>query len=328
MKRSFLFLITTVLILLFTYGSAFAITLTGCLKPDGKIIRVKEGTEPKKPCKNKKWQQITWGQGPAGADGLVYIGAAPITVDNIQRLIVDASGGTFTLALGGQTTAPLAFGIDAAGLVAALEALSTVDAGNVGVTLEDGSFRISFVEAQVDQGLTVDGALLLPSPGSSANLDPVGEIGLGAFGANDGDLLEWDAAGANWIAMPPRSINIKQEDNMQPWLGLNYVIATVGVFPSRNGADPLLAEIMLFAGNFNPRGWAFCNGQLLSISQNSALFSLLGTNFGGDGRSTFGLPDLRGRVPVGSQGNSTGPGLTRRNLGAKGGVETHFQYNR
>jgi len=70
--------------------------------------------------------------------------------------------------------------------------------------------------------------------------------------------------------------------------------------------DPYLAQIMIFAGNFAPRGWAQCNGQLMGISQNSALFALLGTMYGGDGVTTFGLPDLRGRVPVGT---GTGPGL-------------------
>ena len=62
--------------------------------------------------------------------------------------------------------------------------------------------------------------------------------------------------------------------------------------------QPFLAEVVLYSFNFPPRGWAFCNGQLLAISTNTALFSLLGTNFGGDGRVNFGLPDLRGRTPV------------------------------
>ncbi len=70
--------------------------------------------------------------------------------------------------------------------------------------------------------------------------------------------------------------------------------------------------------NFAPRGWAFCNGQLMSISQNSALFSLLGTMYGGDGQNTFGLPDLRGRVPVGSQ--AQGPGLANIVQGQTGGT--------
>jgi microcystin-dependent protein len=85
------------------------------------------------------------------------------------------------------------------------------------------------------------------------------------------------------------------------------------------GPDPFIGEVQWFAGNFAPRGWAFCDGQLLSISSHSALFSILGTTYGGDGRTTFGLPDVRGRVIV-HQG--TGPGLTNRRLGARGGSET------
>lgn len=81
-----------------------------------------------------------------------------------------------------------------------------------------------------------------------------------------------------------------------------------------------MAEIRGFAGNFAPRNWALCSGQLLPISSNSALFSLLGTTYGGDGRTTFGLPDLRGRVPI---HEGTGPGLTPRNLGARSGSETN-----
>lgn len=83
--------------------------------------------------------------------------------------------------------------------------------------------------------------------------------------------------------------------------------------------DPFLGQIIMFGGNFAPRGWALCDGQLLSINQYQALFSILGTTYGGDGRTTFGLPDLRSRVPV-HAGN--GPGLSDRRLGAKGGTET------
>jgi len=83
-------------------------------------------------------------------------------------------------------------------------------------------------------------------------------------------------------------------------------------------AEPFIGEIRMFAGNFAPRGWAFCDGQLLAISQNAALFSLLGTIYGGDGRTTFGLPDLRGRIPIHT---GQGPGMTPRQLGAKGGSE-------
>jgi len=74
----------------------------------------------------------------------------------------------------------------------------------------------------------------------------------------------------------------------------------------------------MFAGNFAPRAWAFCDGQLLAVSQNDALFSLLGTIYGGDGRTTFGLPDFRGRIPLHA---GSGPGLSTRPLGAKGGSE-------
>ena len=84
--------------------------------------------------------------------------------------------------------------------------------------------------------------------------------------------------------------------------------------------EPFIAQIMMFGGNFAPRGWAFCDGQLLPISQYSALFSLLGTTYGGDGRTTFGLPDLRGRVAI-HPGN--GPGLSSIRLGEKGGTETN-----
>jgi microcystin-dependent protein len=81
--------------------------------------------------------------------------------------------------------------------------------------------------------------------------------------------------------------------------------------------DPFLAEIRIFGGNFAPRGWALCNGQLMSISQNTALFALLGTTYGGDGRVTFGLPNLQGATPM-QQGQ--GPGLSQRLLGEVGGT--------
>jgi microcystin-dependent protein len=84
-------------------------------------------------------------------------------------------------------------------------------------------------------------------------------------------------------------------------------------------SEPFIAEIRIFAGNFAPRGWAFCNGQLLPIAQNTALFSLIGTTYGGDGRTTTALPNLQGRAPMHP---GRGPGLTSRLLGQRGGVET------
>ena len=84
-------------------------------------------------------------------------------------------------------------------------------------------------------------------------------------------------------------------------------------------SEPYLAGIFLFAGNFAPRGYALCQGQLMSIAQNSALFSLLGTYYGGDGQTTFGLPNLQGRAPVGT---GQGPGLPMVNLGEQGGAQS------
>lgn len=83
--------------------------------------------------------------------------------------------------------------------------------------------------------------------------------------------------------------------------------------------DPFIGQIILFAGNFAPRGWAFCEGQLLAISSHDALFSILGTTYGGDGRSTFGLPSLRGRTAIHA---GTGPGLSPRPLGQKSGMNS------
>lgn len=84
-------------------------------------------------------------------------------------------------------------------------------------------------------------------------------------------------------------------------------------------SEPFTAEIRIFAGNFAPRGWAFCDGQLLPIAENTALFSLIGTTYGGDGRTTTALPNLQGRAPMHP---GRGPGLTSRRLGEKVGTET------
>ncbi len=83
-------------------------------------------------------------------------------------------------------------------------------------------------------------------------------------------------------------------------------------------SDQFVAEIRIFAGNFAPKGWAFCNGQLLPISQNTALFSLLGTTYGGDGKSNFALPNLQGAAPLQA---GQGPGLSNYDLGQAGGQQ-------
>ena len=113
--------------------------------------------------------------------------------------------------------------------------------------------------------------------------------------------------------------------NTQPSLGSNYIIALQGTYPSRNDGgtissslEPYIGEVDLFAGNFAPRGWAFADGQLLDIPQNTALFSLLGTTYGGDGRTTFALPDYQGRTAI---GYGTGPGLSPWSLGQRTGSE-------
>ncbi len=112
-------------------------------------------------------------------------------------------------------------------------------------------------------------------------------------------------------------------DNHQPTLNLRYMIALQGVFPSRGGSgaegEPFVGQVALFAGAVAPAGWAFANGQFLPISSNTALFSLLGTNFGGNGVSNFQLPDLRGRVPIGA---GAGPGLASRDLGEMLGAQS------
>ncbi len=84
-------------------------------------------------------------------------------------------------------------------------------------------------------------------------------------------------------------------------------------------ADPFVAEIRIFPFNFAPKGWAWCDGQLLPLSQNTALFSLLGTTYGGNGKSNFALPDLQGRAPMHP---GQGPGLSLHDLGESGGNET------
>jgi microcystin-dependent protein len=109
-------------------------------------------------------------------------------------------------------------------------------------------------------------------------------------------------------------------DSMQPSLAMNYLISTTGVFPSPGGNLPnqqFLGEVVPYAGTLVPQGWMPANGQLLSISQNQALFAVIGNNYGGDGKSTFALPDLRGRSVVGV---GQGPGLVDRVLGSQAGA--------
>jgi microcystin-dependent protein len=155
--------------------------------------------------------------------------------------------------------------------------------------------------------------------GDQGDQGPPGEDGADGAGLTNGSipgqLLLWQ--GNSWVAALPSPQQIII-DNMQPYAAINYVIALEGIFPSRNGSEPFIGEIYMFAGNFAPRGYALCDGQLLSIAQNTALFSILGTTYGGNGQTTFALPDLRGRAPIHP---GSGPGLTPRTLGETGGTE-------
>jgi len=137
-------------------------------------------------------------------------------------------------------------------------------------------------------------------------------------GTGSGDLITWD--GNNWINMQPATQHFSiTADNRQPFLTLNYCIALVGVFPSQNSSEPFLSEIEIYGFSFPPKGFAFCNGQLLPINQNAALFALIGTFYGGNGITTFALPNLQGRVamhmstgfPIGQTGGSESITITR-----------------
>src|SRR5262245_10468014 len=135
-------------------------------------------------------------------------------------------------------------------------------------------------------------------------------IGAGQFGLSLGELV-----GSPTVALSNNQVpngftsGVQPFQNREPSLALNYIIALTGIFPSQSGNGgvdptiPFLGEVMAFAGDFAPGGWALCNGQLLSINQNTALFALLGTTYGGDGRTTFALPDLRGRTIRGTGTN-------------------------
>ena len=192
--------------------------------------------------------------------------------------------------------------------------------GSVGPTGPQGAQGVQGIAGSTGpQG--VQGAVGPTGPkGDKGDQGVPGTNGTGlANGTIAGQLPVWN--GNSWVASLPLSTQSLPFDNMQPFNTINYVIAMEGIFPSRNGVEPFIGEIELFAGNFAPRGFALCDGQLLSIAQNTALFSILGTTYGGNGQTTFALPDLRGRVPV-HAGGSSGPGLSLRTLGEMGGAET------
>jgi microcystin-dependent protein len=112
------------------------------------------------------------------------------------------------------------------------------------------------------------------------------------------------------------------EDLMKRSIVGAFAVAVLGLPGAARAQECYIGEIRMFAGNFAPRGYALAQGQLLSIAQNTALFSILGTTYGGNGQTTFALPDLRGRAPIGT---GQGPGLSSRDLGEVGGTETVTQ---
>ena len=137
-------------------------------------------------------------------------------------------------------------------------------------------------------------------------------------GTTVGDLITWD--GNNWVNTQPAVQHFSYTlDNVQPYLAVNYCISLFGIFPSQNDAsEPFVGEIFIMGCNFPPNGFASCNGQLLAISENDVLFNLIGTTYGGDGQTTFGLPDLRGRLAI-HQGESAG--TSNYIIGQMGGAE-------
>ncbi len=166
------------------------------------------------------------------------------------------------------------------------------------------------VNVQRDWNATSGDAFVLNRMNTAGVNAPVGAV--------NGNVLCYD--GTNWVnkVMTINPAGGSQPfSNMQPYLVVNYCVSAFGVFPQQN-SQPYVGEIRMFGFNFNPVGWYFCDGQYLSISENEVLFTLIGTTYGGDGESTFCVPDLRGRLPM-HQG--TGSGLSTRIIGQTFGQE-------
>jgi len=114
-------------------------------------------------------------------------------------------------------------------------------------------------------------------------------------------------------------MSTRKNTSLKILIGSSLLATSMSWAPMASASEPFIGQIQMHGFNFAPRGWAFCDGQLLPISSYTALYSLLGTTFGGDGRTTFGLPDLRGRS---AKHVGTGPGLTPVTWGQRGGAET------
>ena len=199
--------------------------------------------------------------------------------------------------------------------------LSTAEQTTLAATLTTGQTGMLIADSATGTLWVWGGSKFVP-PSTLAGKAPISVSSTNAISINAGtaagDLITWD--GTNWVNMLPAVQHFSLEaSNLQPYLVANYCIASQGIFPSRSDANPFLSQIELFGFNFAPVGWFQCNGQLLPISQYTALFSLLGTNFGGNGTINFGLPNLQGNVPIGM---GSGPGLSNFVEGQTGGSTT------
>jgi microcystin-dependent protein len=156
--------------------------------------------------------------------------------------------------------------------------------------------------------------------GNATTVSPM----LGYWATDTGGVVGQYSRQAPNAVMAPDAITLsgggQPHDNVQPYLCIRYIIALQGIVPPQAGADPLIGQISIFSFGLAPKGWAFCDGQILSIARNQALFSLLGTTYGGDGIMTFGLPNLQSRVAVSS---GQGPDLSPYALGQFGGEAAH-----
>jgi microcystin-dependent protein len=200
--------------------------------------------------------------------------------------------------------------------------LTTAQQTTLAGTLTGGEKGMLITDAGTGNTLGWTGQAFVPVSNLTAKspltVSATNQVSINA-GTQVGDLITWD--GSNWVNMQPAAQHFTfNVENRQPFLTLNYCIALQGIFPSRSDGSPFLSQVELFGFNFAPTGWAQCNGQLLPISQNTALFSLLGTNFGGNGTTNFALPNFQGRVPVGM---GQGPGLSNFIEGVSGGAESN-----
>lgn len=200
--------------------------------------------------------------------------------------------------------------------------LTAAQQATLAATLTANEAGMLVVDAATGSYIGWNGKAFVPAANLTAHtplsISAANQLSINA-GTAAGDLLTWD--GNNWVNTQPATQHFTfTVDNRQPYLVMNYCIALQGIFPSRSDAVPFLSQIQLFPFNFAPRGWAFCNGQLLPISGNTALFSLIGTLYGGNGTTNFALPNLQGRVNMGA---GQGPGLTNYSQGQTGGTETN-----